>query len=80
MYNLPYNNRANNGSEIKTNLNIDKKIFKKEYETGHFKKKELTCQVSITKPKVWYERGFDEKKYNFYEFLDQNAIKKLSNK
>ena len=74
---LPYNNRAHNGCEIKTNLNEDKKTFKKDKNTGHFKKKERTCQLSITKPKLWNERGYNE--YNFYDYLDNATIKKLSN-
>ena len=58
---LPYNNRAHHGYEIKTKLyNLDK-IFIKENKTGHFSKKEITCPISITKPKVWIEKGYNEK-------------------
>ncbi len=59
--NLPFNNRAYTGNEIKTKLYIPNKIYIKEFSTGHFSKKEVTCSISITKPKVWIERGYNEK-------------------
>ena len=67
---LPYNNRAISGNEIKTKLTEKTSISKpKPNKTklnnktsfGHFKKSEITCTISITKPKIWISRGYNEK-------------------
>ena len=68
---LPYNNRAISGNEINTKLTEttsiskpkpNKKKLNNKTSFGHFKKSEITCTISITKPKIWISRGYNEKK------------------
>ena len=67
---LPYNNRAIGVNEINTKITEAKSISKpkpnkeklnNKTSFGHLKKNEITCNISITKPKVWISRGYNEK-------------------